>query len=136
MSSVKFTSKHRIRTKNKFNMYRVLVVSTLFCGSESWSTTLADRRLVEVFDMRCQRRLLRVFWQQHISNQSIRERTKQPTASSLLRQRHSCWFGYVIRMASFLTVRVIYHFDPNILPTLESMHDFEVKSMDHISLYT
>ena len=47
------------------------------------------RPRLDVFDMRCQRRLLRVFWQQHISNQSIRERTKQPTASSLLRQRRA-----------------------------------------------
>ncbi len=68
-------------------MYRALVVSVLLYGSEAWVTTLADRRHLDVFDMHCQKRLLRVFWQQHISNHSIRERTKQPTASSLLRQR-------------------------------------------------
>ena len=32
-------------------------------------TTLADRRRLDVFDMRCQRHLLRVFCQHHISNQ-------------------------------------------------------------------
>ena len=41
----------------------------------------------DTVDVRCQRCLLRVFWQKHISNRSIRERTKEPTASSLLRQR-------------------------------------------------
>ena len=80
--------KHRIRIRTKINMYHALVVSVLLYGSEAWSTTLTDRRLLDVFDMRCQRRLLRVFWQQYISNRSIRGRTKQPTASSLLRQRH------------------------------------------------
>ena len=49
-------------------------ISALLYGSEAWATTLADRRRLDVFDMRCQRRLLCVFWQQHISNQSIRER--------------------------------------------------------------
>ena len=72
--------KHRISIRTKINMYRALVVSVLLYGSEAWATTLADRRRLEVFDMRCQRRLLRVFWQQHVSNHSIRERTKQPTA--------------------------------------------------------
>ena len=73
--------KHRISIQTKINMYRALVVSVLLYGSEAWATTLADRRRLDVFDMRCPRRLLRVFWQQRISNHSIRERTKQPTAS-------------------------------------------------------
>ena len=63
---------------------------------------------------RCQRRLLCVFWQQHISNHSIRERTKQPTASSLLRQRRLRWFGHLHRKPSSLPVRRVYGFNPNI----------------------
>ena len=97
--------KHRISIRTKINMYRALVVSVLIYGSEAWATTLADRRRLDVFDMRCQRRHLRVFWQQHVSNQSIRERTKQPTASSLLRQRRLRWFGHLHRMPSSLPVR-------------------------------
>ncbi len=105
--------KHRISIQTKINMYRALVVSVLLYGSEALATTLADRRRLDVFDMRCQRRLLRVFWQQHISNQSIHERTKQPTASSLLRQRRLRWFGHLHRMPSSLPVRRVYDFNPN-----------------------
>ncbi len=47
--------------QTKINMYRALVVSVLLYGSEAWATTLADRRRLDVFDMRCQRRHLRVF---------------------------------------------------------------------------
>ena len=106
--------KHRISIRTKINMYRALVVSVLLCSSEAWATTLADRRRLDVFDMRCQRRLLRVFWQQRVSNQSIRERTKQPTASSLLRQRRLRWFGHLHRMPSSLPVRRVFDFNPNI----------------------
>ena len=100
--------KHRISIRTKINMYLALVVSVLLYGSEAWATSLADRRRLDVFDMRCQRRLLRVFWQQHVSDQSIRERTKQPTASSLLRQRRLCWFGHLLRMPSSLPVRRVF----------------------------
>ena len=95
-------------------MYRALVVSVLLYGSEAWTTTLADRRRLDVFDMRCQRRLLRVFWQQHVSNQSIRERTKQPTTASLLRQHRLRWLGHFHRMPSSLPVRRFFDFNPNI----------------------
>ena len=88
--------------------------SVLLYGSEAWATTVADRRRLDVFHMRCQRRLLRVFWQHHISNHSIRERTKQPTASSLLRQRRLRWFGHLHRMPSSLPARRVYDFNPNI----------------------
>ena len=95
-------------------MHRALVFSSLLYGSEAWATTLTGRRRLDVFDMRCQRRLLRVFRQQHISNQSIRERTKQPTASSLLRQRRLRWFGHLHRMPSSLPLRRFFDFNPNI----------------------
>ena len=49
-----------------------------------------------------------------VSNQSIRERTKQPTASSLLRQRRLRWFGHLHRMPSSLPVRRVFDFNPNI----------------------
>ena len=106
--------KHRISIRTKINMYRALIVSVLLYGSEAWATTLADRRRLDVFDMRCQRRLLRVFWQQHISNQTIRERTKRPTASSLLRQRRMRWFVHLHPMLSSLPVRRVIDFNPNI----------------------
>ena len=106
--------KHRISIQTKINMYRDLVVSVLLYGSEEWITTLADHRRLDVFDIRCQRRLLRVFWQQHISNHSISERTKQLSASSLLRQHRLRWIGHLHRMPSSLPARRVYDFNQNI----------------------
>ena len=45
---------------------------------------------------------------------SIRERTRQPTASSLLRQRRLRWFGHLHRMPSSLPVRRVFDFNPTI----------------------
>ena len=45
--------KHRISIQTMINMYRALVVSVLLYGSEAWATTVADRRRLDVFDMRC-----------------------------------------------------------------------------------
>ena len=46
---------------------------------------------------------------QHINNHGIRERTKQPTASSLLQQCRLRWFGHLHRMPSSLPVRLQYN---------------------------
>ena len=110
--------KHRISIRTNINMYRAMVVSVLLYGSEAWVTTLADRRRLDVFDMRCQRRFLRVFWRPHVSNQSIRERTKQPTASSLLRQRRLRWLGHLHRMPPSLPPSL---YEESLTSTLTSM---------------
>ena len=47
--------KHRISIRTNVNMDRALVVSVLRYGYEERTTTLADRRRLDVFDMRCQR---------------------------------------------------------------------------------
>ena len=92
---IHFFCKHRTTVRTNINMYRALVVSLLLYGSDSWSTTLADHRRLDVFDMRCHRRVLRVFWQEHIGKQSIHERTQEATASYLLRQRLIRWLGHI-----------------------------------------
>ena len=75
-----------------------------------------DSRRLDVFNMRCQRCLMcAFFWQQHISNRSIRERIKQPTASYLLRQRRLRWFAHLLRMPSSLPARMVYDFNTNIM---------------------
>ena len=74
--------------------------SVLMHDSESWFITLADRRRFDVSDMSCQRRLLRVLWQQCISNENIHKHTKKPTASYLLRNIS-------------LHIRRVYDMNPN-----------------------
>ena len=59
-------------------MYRALVVSVLLYDSEAWSITLADRRRLDVFKMRCQgascvRSGSRTVATGESSNRSIRE---------------------------------------------------------------
>ena len=93
-------------------LHRALVVSVLLYGSESWSSTLADRHRLDVFDMRCQRRPLRVFVQQHISIRSIRERPMQPSTSYFLRQRRLRCFRHPHRMPFSVPVRRVYDFNP------------------------
>ena len=75
--------KHRISIRTNINVYRALVVSVLFYSSESWSTTLADRRRLDVFNIRCQRRLLAAAHQQpkHPRTHQATNRIISPTTT-------------------------------------------------------
>jgi len=79
--------KRRISIKTKRHRYRPLFVPVFVYCAESWAITFKVRRSLDVFDIRHQHSLLRVSWQQHITNDSIGDRPGQPTASSFLCQR-------------------------------------------------
>ena len=60
----------------KVKMYNSNVKSILMYGSECWKMTAADIKNCEAFQNRCLRRRLRMFWQNKIRNQVMRERTQ------------------------------------------------------------
>ena len=49
-----------------------------------------------------QRKILRVIWYQHISNNSIRTRTKQPQLIPVIRKWHLQWFQHVQHMDMYI----------------------------------
>ncbi len=79
----------------KIRIYKGNVLSVLLNGSQCWKTTVAIKRKLEVFQNKCLRRILRVFWPENISNDDIRDRTERSLCKSQSRRR---WLGHVCRM--------------------------------------
>ena len=105
--------KHRISIQTQINMYRALVVSVLLYGSEAWATTLADRRRLYVFDMRCQGASCLCSG----SSTSVKIASVNASSNQLHHLSYdNCrlrWFGHLHRMPSSLPVRRVYDFNPN-----------------------
>ncbi len=57
----------------KIRIYKGNVLSVLLTGSQYYKTTVAVERKLEVFQNKCLRRILRVFWPENISNDDIRD---------------------------------------------------------------
>ena len=67
---------------------------------------------LDAFDMCCQRKILLVVWSQHITNSSIRSRTKQPQLTAVIRKCRLQWFGHWQRMNIGLHPNKLYHWKP------------------------
>ena len=100
-----------ISLPTKMQIYRACVLSTLLYGAECWTLKPTDEGRLDAFDMRCQRKILKIRWSQHIRNLDIRIKTNQPQLTKTIRKRRMQWFGHIQRMnASRLPLR-LYNLD-------------------------
>ena len=76
-----------INLSTNLKFYNACVLSTLLYAAECWSLTERDEARLDAFDMRCQRKILRIKWSQHVTNKHIRSVTKQPQLTNLIRNR-------------------------------------------------
>ena len=60
-----------ITLPTKVRLVKVMVFSVVMYGCESWTVKKAEGRRIDVFELWCWRRLLRVPWTARRSNQSI-----------------------------------------------------------------
>lgn len=91
--------KSDISIPTKIRIFRSLVLSILLYGAESCTLLQADLNKLEVFQMRCLRRIVGVTLRDHIKNETIRARCcDQPTIAEEIQKRRLRWFGHVCRM--------------------------------------
>ena len=79
-------------------MYMKRVISTLLYGSESWTMHAHQEKMLNVFHMRCLRRILGITWQDRVTNKVVLEKADIPSLYTLLKQRRMRWLGHVTRM--------------------------------------
>ena len=62
-----------ITLSTKVHLVKAIVFAVVMCGCESWTIKKAEHQRIDVFELWCWRRLLRVPWTARRSNQSIRK---------------------------------------------------------------
>ena len=87
-----------ITLPTKFHLVKAMVFPVVMYGYESWTVKKAERQRIDVFELRCWRRLLRVPWTARRSNQSILKETSPGCSSEELMLRLKLqYFGYLMR---------------------------------------
>lgn len=93
----------------KRGLYEGVIVPTVLYGAEAWSLNAAERKKLDVFEMKCLRSMAGVSRLDRIRNEVVRERTG--VVRELSRRadgRILGWFGHVERMEEGRMVKKIY----------------------------
>ena len=92
-----------ITLPTKVHLVKAMVFPVVMYGCESWTIKKAEHRRIDVFELWCWRRLLRVPWTARRSNQSIlREISPECSLEGLMLKLKLQYFGHLMWRANSL----------------------------------
>ena len=87
-------------------LYEGVIVPTALYGAEAWGMRSAERRKVNVLEMKCLRSLVGVLQMDRVRNEEVRRRAAiERELTSRADQRVLRWFGQVERMDGYRVAR-------------------------------
>ncbi|VDL91998.1 unnamed protein product [Schistocephalus solidus] len=102
-------NRHGIHLKTKLKMYKVVVLTTLLYGAETWTIYSNQARKLNHFHLSCLRRILKLRWQDRIQDTEFLERTGILSMHAMLRQVQLRWSGHLVIIAyERLPKRIFY----------------------------
>ena len=88
-----------IRVSTKTELYRVLILSILLYGAETWTLKKEDENRLLVFEMACLRKILGITRMDKVRNTTIRKQLNiQQTVINQICQKRLRYFGHIERM--------------------------------------
>nr|VZI23159.1 unnamed protein product [Spirometra erinaceieuropaei] len=91
-------NRHGLQLSTKLKMYKAVILPTLLYGAETWTVYAKQARRLNHFHLSCLRRILRLRWQDRISDTDVLERTGILIIYTMLRQLQLRWSGHLVRM--------------------------------------
>lgn len=98
--------------QTKIRLFRSNVLSVLLYGSECWKTTVTIEKKLEVFQTKCLRRIMKIFWPNTISNENLRNMANMETLAEMIQRRRWRWLGHVCRMPTSSITRTALGWTP------------------------
>ena len=86
-----------INVATKIKLYMALVVSLLTYASETWKQTEKTMHKLDVFHHRCLRKILKIKWKDHVSNEELLKRAGQREMRDIIRDRRLRFAGHLLR---------------------------------------
>ena len=92
-----------ITFSTKVHLVKAMIFPGVMYGCESWTINKADCQRIDIFELCCRRRLLRVPWTARRSNQSIlKEISPGCSLEGLMLKLKLQYFGHLMRRADSL----------------------------------
>ena len=89
---------HNVSIRVKDKIYRAIIRSTFLNGAEIWIVYRRHVKKIHAFMMRHQRSIMKIRWQDKVTNIKVLNRAGFPSMIDLLNRNNLRWTGHLLRM--------------------------------------
>ena len=105
----KLWNNHNVSIRVKGKIDRAIILSTLLYGAETWTVYRRNVKKLHAFMMSHLRSILKIGWQDKVTNIKVLKRAGPPSMKDLLIRKNLRWTGPLLRMPTDrLPKRVLY----------------------------
>ena len=95
-----------ISLSSKIQLMRSLVTSIFLYACESWTLIEKLQRRIQVMEMRCYRKILRISYKDHVTNEEVRAKIQKAIGPhedlTIVKRRKLQWYGDVSRSSGLV----------------------------------
>ncbi|XP_035692546.1 uncharacterized protein LOC118427017 [Branchiostoma floridae] len=100
---------HDLSLQTKIMVFQAIVLSTLLYGCEVWVLYRRDVKKLERFQQQKLRAILKIKWQDRVSNEAVLLQAKLPSIETTMARHRLRWAGHVKRMPTTRLPRQILY---------------------------
>ena len=91
-----------------------LVTSIFLYACESWTLTADRQRRIQAMEMRCDRKILRISYKDHVTNEEVRAKIQQAIGPhedllTIVKRRKLQWYGHVSHSSGLAKTNLARH---------------------------
>ena len=90
----------KLSLKTKLKLFNSIIISVLIYGCETWKGLKEVENRLRVFESNCLRKILKIQWYEHISEEEVRRRSGQKSVILEMGLRRWRYYGHALRMES------------------------------------
>ena len=98
-----------ISLSSKIRLMRSLVTFIFQYACESWTLRAEPQRRIQAMEMRCNRKVLRISYKDHVTNEEVRAKMQQAIGShedllAIVKRHKLQWYGHVSRSSGLVKI--------------------------------
>ena len=90
----------RVSLQTKLKLFNAIVISVLLYGCETWKGLKEVEDRMRRFESNCLRRIMKIQWYDHVSEEELRRRTGQQSVVDKIKIARWKWYGHALQMAN------------------------------------
>ena len=100
---------HDLSIQTKMSVYNAIVLAILLYGCETWTVYSRQLKQLDKFHMSCLRQILRITWQDRVTNNEVLSRCGGLSLETVIASRTLRWAGHLSRMEETRLPKIVLY---------------------------